>query len=69
MGNIESNDDGPVLTGRTHRNNDDSISITIPKEAANELDLDSKVMISLLENSDGDRCLLISKLYREITIG
>ena len=68
MGNIEYNDDGAAIIGRTYRNDDNSISITTPKETANELDLDSKVMISLLGNMDVDRCLLISRLYREITI-
>ena len=67
MRNIEHND-SVTLIGKTNRNEDNSISVTIPKESANELDLGSKVMISLLENSDGDRCLLISRLYREITI-
>lgn len=68
MGNIEYNDDGAAIIGRTYRNDENSISITIPKEAANGLDLGSKVMISLLENRDGDRSLLISRLYREIII-
>lgn len=69
MSNIEENDEsGSTLIGRTNRNDNNSISITIPKVAAKELDLGSKVMISLLEDRYGDRCLLISRLYREITI-
>jgi hypothetical protein len=66
MGNTEK--DIVTLVGKTYRNDDNSISLTIPKEITNKLDLDSKVMVSLLENSDGGRCLLISRLYREITI-
>jgi len=53
MGNTEK--DIVTLIGKTYRNDDNSISLTIPKEITNKRDLDSKVMISLLENSDGGR--------------
>ncbi len=59
MGNkeIESN----TLIVKTCINyNDESISLTIPKEFATELDLgDSKVSITLVENYDGEKGLIL----------
>lgn len=67
MSNIEGNI--VTLIGKTYRNDNDSLSLTIPKEFAKELELgDSKVLMSVVENFDGERCLLITKLYREILI-
>ncbi len=67
MGNIE-NDDITII-GRTYRNDDKYTSLIIPKELAKALGIEnSKVSMSLLDDFDGNRHLLVSKYYSEIVI-
>jgi hypothetical protein len=68
MGNIK-NEKNFTLALRTYRNDDDSTSLTIPKDFAEELQIgNSKVLMSILENFDGDKFLVISKIKQEILI-
>jgi hypothetical protein len=59
-----------TMTGRTYRNDDgNSTNLNIPIELAKELNIENScVSISLLENHNGNKFLLLSKLYREIII-
>lgn len=69
MSNIENDDDNNVtFIGRTQPNkNDNSTSLIIPLESAKELDIEnSKVLMSLLYDYEGNKHLLISKFHREI---
>ncbi|MDP8907434.1 MAG: hypothetical protein M3M88_07930 [Thermoproteota archaeon] len=68
MGNIEY-DDGPVLIGRTYRNDDKSTLLIIPVDLAKHLQIEnSKVSMSLLDDCDGDKHLVITKFYNEIVM-
>ncbi len=74
MDNIEENDneiDSVIFIGKTIKINDDnySTSLIIPKEISEELDIEnSKVLMSVLEDCDGDKHLLVTKYHREIII-
>ena len=70
MSNIEYDDDGDAIIGRTYRNEyDNSIKLTISTEFAKELDMEnSKVSMSIINGFDGSRHLLVSKYCREIVI-
>ncbi len=71
MGNVVENDLYKTrLIGKTIRDIDNNLTaLVIPKEFARKLDIEnSKVMISLLGNNGGTKCLIISKLYKEIII-
>lgn len=58
-----------TFIGKTCRNDDDTTSILIPTDFANEINIgNSKVLISLFENDCNEKFLLVSKLYREIVI-
>jgi hypothetical protein len=69
---INTEDNTDILIGITYRNNDDhdnSTSLTIPSEFAKELDIEnSKVSLSILEDCEGEKHLMVSKHYREIVI-
>ena len=68
MGNIK-NDDGAISIGRTYSNSDNSLTLTIPKEFAKELDIEnSKVSMFLLDDFQGNRHLLVTKYYNEIVM-
>ncbi len=58
------------LIGRTCRNDlDSSISLDIPKEFAEQLKIgNSKVSMSLLNDFDGNKHLVVTKYYNEIVI-
>lgn len=72
MGNTEENDygDSVMSIGKTIRDNDNnSTALIIPNEFAKSLDIEnSKVLMSMLNDFDGNRHLLISKYYKEIVI-
>jgi hypothetical protein len=72
MNSIENFDDvTATFIERTLQNeNDNSTSLTIPIELSKELDIEnSKVLISLIYDYEGNKHLLISKYHREILIG
>ena len=68
MSNIVS--ESNTLIVRTYRNvYDGSTALTITIEFTSELDFgDSNVSMSLVENYDGEKGLILWKLYREIVI-
>ena len=73
MGNIEENGenvDSVTLIGKTIKDNDNnSTALVISSEFAKELDMEnSKVSMSLLYDSDGNRYLLVTKYYKEIVV-
>ena len=73
MSNIEENDGNGAsvtLIGNTMRDIDNnSTALIIPKEFAKELDIEnSKVSMSLLDDFQGNRHLVVSKYYKEIAI-
>jgi hypothetical protein len=76
MSNVKRNG-SVILYGRTYRSdsdddNDDggdAITLTIPKEIAKELDIENcKVSITVLQNFNGRKHLLVSKYYNEIVV-
>lgn len=69
MGNIENNSDCSVTRiSMTLLNNEhNSTSLEIPIEFAKELNIEnSKVLISIVNDVDGSRHLMITKFQREI---
>ena len=71
MGNMKENDVARVkLIGKTIRDVDDnSTALIIPREFAKEMDIEnSKVSISLLDDCDGNKYLIVTKYYDEIVI-
>ncbi len=71
MSNIIENDRCDTrLIEKTIRNIDNSsTALIIPKEFAKELDIEnSKVMMYLLKDFDGNKHLVVSKYYNEIVI-
>ncbi|MEJ7642736.1 MAG: hypothetical protein WKF36_11190 [Candidatus Nitrosocosmicus sp.] len=71
MGNIIDNDlGGNRLIGKTIRDNDNSSTVLIiPKEFAKELGIEnSKVSMSLLDDFQGNRHLIVTKFYKDIVI-
>jgi hypothetical protein len=69
MGNIKNINNVPVLRNTVMDNGDDSTTLIIPKEFAKELQIEnSKVLLSLVDDYEGNTHLLISKFHREIVI-
>ncbi len=67
---INTEDNNDILIGTTCRNDDDkTTSLTIPKEFARKLEIENtKVSMSLVNDCEGNRHLLVSKFHREIVI-
>lgn len=71
MDNTEENDEnGVTLIGRTIRDdNKNSTALIIPKEFVRLMDIEnSKVSMSVLEDFEGDRYLIVSKFHNEIVM-
>ena len=71
MSNIENNGNcGVTLIGKTIiDNNNNFTSLEIPMEFAKELHIEnSKVLMSIVNDIDGSRHLIITKFQREIVI-
>ena len=71
MSNIKENDgDSVLMIGKTNKNDDDNTTyLVIPNEFAKALDIEnSRVSMSLLDDCDGDRHLLVTKYNKEIVI-
>ena len=69
--NFDLDDDTATFIGRTLQNeNDNSTGLIIPLELSKELYIEnSKVLISILCDYEGNKYLLISKFHREVLIG
>jgi len=70
MGQVENYINAPLL-GKTIQdiNEGNSTAVLIPNEFAKELNIEnSKVSMSLMEDSDGNKHLLVSKAYIEIVM-
>ena len=70
MGDVENFTNAPII-GKTIQdiNHGNSTALVIPKEFAKELNIEnSKVSMSLINDLDGNKHLLISKAYLEIVL-
>lgn len=70
MDNKKENDSSMSI-GRTIKDNDNnSTALIIPEEFAKALGIEnSKVLMSLLGDFDGNKHLVVSKYYKEIVMG
>jgi hypothetical protein len=74
MSNIKENDDDDdyvPFIGKTIKIDDgnNSKDLIIPKDFAKELDIEnSKVSMTVLDDCDGDKHLLVTKFHKEIVI-
>ncbi len=71
MSNIKENyGDSVTLIGKTLRDNDnDSPALIIPKGFAKKVGIEnSKVSMSLLDDLDGNKHIVLTKYYKEIVI-
>ena len=70
MGEVENFANAPII-GKTIQDINDSntTALVIPKEFAKELNIEnSKVSMSLINDMDGNKHLLVSKAYIEIVL-
>ncbi|KAA2283559.1 hypothetical protein [Candidatus Nitrosocosmicus sp. SS] len=70
MGDVNNGTNAPII-GKTIQdiNDNSSSALVIPKEFANELQIEnSKVSMSLIKDLDGNKHLLVSKAYVEIVL-
>lgn len=70
MGDVDNFANAPII-GKTIRdiNEGNSTALIIPKEFAKELQIEnSKVSMSLINDLDGNKHLLVSKAYMEIVL-
>jgi antitoxin component of MazEF toxin-antitoxin module len=70
MGDVENFINAPIM-GKTIQdiNDGNTTALVIPKEFAKELKIEnSKVSMSLIKDLDGNKHLLISKVYIEIVL-
>ncbi|MGD9673685.1 MAG: hypothetical protein AB7U98_09430 [Candidatus Nitrosocosmicus sp.] len=70
MGDVDNYTNAPII-GKTIQdiNDGNSTALVIPKEFAKELNIqNSKVSMSIIDDLDGNKHLLVSKAYVEIVI-
>ena len=70
MGDVENFTNAPII-GKTIQdiNEGNSTALVIPKEFARELQIEnSKVSMSLIEDLEGNKHLLVSKAYIELVL-
>jgi len=70
MGEVDNFTNAPII-GKTIQdiNDGNSTALIIPQEFAKELQIEnSKVSMSLIEDLDGNKHLLVSKAYIEIVL-
>jgi hypothetical protein len=70
MGDVENIINAPILGKAIQDINDsNSMALIIPNEFAKELKIEnSKVLMSLIKDLDGNKHLLVSKAYTEIVL-